>query len=163
MDKILPTGLFTFLSEIITCKAFKQDIEPYDAFLGVFHDLIDSFLKCHESYWEQRLQSPFLPNLLSFMSEVYKNEPSYAISYWELKSGSLTHFQHFIRLVGHRISANIYLEYLKLLTSLACGEDCAAQTFLFLKQQPINKLLSWDFFFDIIKKSTFAVIKIFFF
>lgn len=57
----------------------------------------------------------------------------------------------FLRYLGERlvIDWKFYVPYLNMLTSLACSEDCAYQTYIFLKK-PYHKFLSWDFFFECI-------------
>lgn len=63
LEIICSGGVFTFMASIVSNSHFQRNVEHYDAFIGVFHDILDSFLRC-DDFWTKKTDGNFIFSLL---------------------------------------------------------------------------------------------------
>ena len=110
--------------------------------MGVLHDLLNIFLQ-DLNIWDKPDTDDSFIQLLQLISLLYKNQPTFAIKYWETN-----HLQYFIRFAGEKVNSNIFVHYIRMLASLSTSSECSQHVYHYLKIS-VNKYVNWDHFFAV--------------
>ena len=159
---------FRFIAGALKSDLLQNDSGYRAVYVEVFDELVRSFLTTSglkaremkseeengmraEAAYQQYKVGPKPPkftrefdHFLRLIAAVYNGQPALASRFWNEEYPALAYF---VRGAGDNLYESNFVSYLKMLSALASGSDCAQFTFRFLQERS-RKYTNWDYFFD---------------
>lgn len=159
---------FRFIAGALKSEILENDKSFRAVYVEVFDELVRSFLTTSglkaremkseeengmraEAAYQQYKVGPKPPkftrefdHFLRLIAALYAGQPALAARFWNEEYPALAYF---VRGAGDNLYESNFVSYLRMLSALASGPECAQYTFRFLQERS-RKHTNWDYFFD---------------